>query len=77
LALYFLSIFGKIITSHKIKTKPKYNMKKNTYYTLSFILVGLILLGGRYLGYGFIERVVSALVIGGLFELVYRKKLKK
>ena len=52
-------------------------MKKNTYYTLSFILVGLVLLGGRYLGYGFIERVISALVIGGLFELVYRKKLKK
>ena len=52
-------------------------MKKNTYYTLSFLLVGIVLLGGRYLGYGFLERVISALVIGGLFELVYRKKLKK
>jgi len=52
-------------------------MKKNTYYTLSFILVGVILLGGRYLGYSFLERVISALVIGGLFELVYKKKLKK
>jgi len=52
-------------------------MKKNTYYTLSFILVGVVLLGGRYLGYGFLERVISALVIGGLFELVYKKKLKK
>jgi len=52
-------------------------MKKNTYYTLSFILVGVILLGGRYLGYSFLERVISALVIGGLFELVYRKKLNK
>ena len=52
-------------------------MKKNTYYTLSFILVGVILVGGRYLGYGFLERVISALVIRGLFELVYRKKLKK
>ena len=52
-------------------------MKKNTYYTLSFILVGVVLLGGRYLGYGFLERVISALVIGGLFELVYRMKLKK
>ena len=51
-------------------------MKKNIYYTLSFILVGLVLLGGRYLGYGFIERVISALVIGGLFELLYRNKLK-
>ena len=52
-------------------------MKKNTYYTLSFLLVGIVLLGGRYLGYGFLERVISALVIGGLFELVYRMKLKK
>tara|TARA_B000000475_G_scaffold268433_1_gene260901 strand:+ start:588 stop:1262 length:675 start_codon:yes stop_codon:yes gene_type:complete len=52
-------------------------MKKNTYYTLSFILVGVVLLGGRYLGYGFLERVISALVIGGLFELVYKKKLNK
>ena len=52
-------------------------MKKKTYYTLSFILVGVVLLGGRYLGYGFLERVISALVIGGLFELVYKKKLKK
>ena len=52
-------------------------MKKNTYYTLSFILVGVVLLGGRYLGYGFLERVISALLIGGLFELVYKKKLKK
>ena len=52
-------------------------MKKNTYYTLSFILVGVVLLGGRYLGYGFLERVISALVIGGLFEFVYRMKLKK
>jgi len=57
--------------------KPTFNMKRNTYYTLSFILVGLVLLGGRYLGYGFIERVISAFVVGGLFELVYRKKLKK
>ena len=51
--------------------------EKNTYYTLSFILVGIVLLGGRYLGYGFMERVISAFVVGGLFELVYRKKLKK
>ena len=60
-----------------IMNKPTYDMKRNTYYTLSFILVGLVLLGGRYLGYGFIERVVSAFIVGGLFELVYRKKLKK
>jgi|TARA_B100001094_G_scaffold48808_1_gene44161 hypothetical protein len=52
-------------------------MGKNTYYVLSFILVGLVLLGGRFLGYSLIERIISVLIIGGLFELVYRKKLKK
>ena len=52
-------------------------MNKNIYYTFSFLLVGIILLGGRYLGYGLIERVISAFVIGGLFELVYRRKIKK
>tara|TARA_B100001113_G_C20847873_1_gene508286 strand:- start:322 stop:480 length:159 start_codon:yes stop_codon:yes gene_type:complete len=51
-------------------------MKKNTYYILSFLLVGLVLLGGRYLGFSLVERLVSAFLIGGIFELIYRKKLK-
>ena len=52
-------------------------MKKNTYLIISFILVGIALLGGRYLGFSLIERIVAALIIGGLFEIIYRKKLKK
>ena len=52
-------------------------MKKNTYLIISFILVGVALLGGRYLGFSLIERIVAALIIGGLFEIIYRKKLKK
>tara|TARA_X000000368_G_scaffold124133_1_gene97335 strand:- start:2778 stop:2936 length:159 start_codon:yes stop_codon:yes gene_type:complete len=52
-------------------------MKKNTYLIISFILVGVALLGGRYLGFSLIERIVAALIVGGLFEIIYRKKLKK
>ena len=52
-------------------------MKKNTYLMISFILVGIALLGGRYLGFSLIERIVAALIVGGLFEIIYRKKLKK
>ena len=52
-------------------------MKRDTYYILSFLIIGLALIGGRYLGLSFIERVIAASVVGGLFELVYRKQLKK
>ena len=52
-------------------------MKKNTYLIISFILVGVALLGGRYLGFSLIERIIAALIVGGLFEIIYRKKLKK
>tara|TARA_B100000700_G_scaffold253309_1_gene285080 strand:+ start:418 stop:576 length:159 start_codon:yes stop_codon:yes gene_type:complete len=52
-------------------------MKKNTYLIISFLLVGIALIGGRYLGFSLIERIVAAFIIGGLFEIIYRKKLKK
>ena len=52
-------------------------MKKNTYLIISVLLVGIALIGGRYLGFSLIERIVAALIIGGLFEIIYRKKLKK
>ena len=52
-------------------------MKKNTYLIISFLLVGIALIGGRCLGFSLIERIVAAFIIGGLFEIIYRKKLKK
>ena len=52
-------------------------MKKHTYLIISFLLVGVVLIGGRHLGLSLIERIVAALIIGGLFEIIYRKKLKK
>ena len=51
-------------------------MKKNTYYILSFSIIGLAIIGGRYMGLSFIERLLAAFVVGGLFEFTYRKKLK-
>ena len=51
-------------------------MTKNIYYLLSFSIIGLAIIGGRYLGLSFIERLIAAFVIGGLFELAYRKKIK-
>ena len=52
-------------------------LTKNTYYILSFLIIGLALIAGRYIGLSFIERLIAVFVIGGLFELIYRKKLKK
>jgi hypothetical protein len=52
-------------------------MTKNTYIIISVLLVGIAILGGRYLGFSFFERLIGAFAIGGLFEVIYRKKLKK
>ena len=52
-------------------------MNKNIYLTISVLLVAMALIGGRYIGLNFIERLLSAFVIGGLFEILYRKVLKK
>ena len=52
-------------------------MSKDTYLIISFLLILVVLLVGRYFGYSFLERVISVIIIGGLFELLYRKKLKK
>ena len=63
-----------------IYTNEKTNsniMTKNTYLVTSFLLIGIVLFGSRYLGFNFIERLVSVFIVAGLFELIYRKKLKK
>ena len=52
-------------------------MTKNTYIIISFLLVGIAILVGRYLGFSLLERLISVFAVGGLFELIYRKKLKK
>jgi hypothetical protein len=50
---------------------------KNTYLIISFLLVGIVILGGRYLGFSFLERLIGVFAVGGFFEIIYRKKLKK
>ena len=75
-----LILIYQIILKFKKNKKWKTNttiMTKNTYYVLSFSIIGLAIIGGRYLGFSFIERLIAAFVIGGLFELAYRKKLIK
>jgi len=52
-------------------------MTKNTYIIISVLLVGIAILGGRYLGFSLLERLIAAFAVGGLFEFIYRKKLKK
>ena len=52
-------------------------MSKDTYLITSFLLILVVLLAGRYFGYSFLERIIAVIIIGGLFEILYRKKLKK
>ena len=51
-------------------------MTKKTYNILGFLIGGLVFFGGRYIGLSFLERVIAFIVIGGLFEIIYRKTKK-
>ena len=53
-------------------------MNKTTYYIISGILCGTIIIGGRFwFDLSFIERIITLLIVGGLFEVIYQKiKLK-
>jgi len=59
-----------------IQSKPvkeeKTIMKKSTFYTLIFLLAGLIIIGGRFLGWSFESSVFLAAIIGVLLEIYYR-----
>ena len=49
-------------------------MNKTTYYIISGILCGTIIIGGRlWFGLNFIERIIALLIVGGLFEVIYQK----
>tara|TARA_Y100000758_G_scaffold200247_1_gene143037 strand:+ start:91 stop:249 length:159 start_codon:yes stop_codon:yes gene_type:complete len=52
-------------------------MTNKAYLIISSLLILVILIGGRHFGYSFLERVIAVIIIGGLFEIFYRKKLKK
>lgn len=51
-------------------------MSRTTYNILSFLVIGVVVLGGRYFGFTLLERIIGAIVFSLLFELLYQKKLK-
>jgi predicted benzoate:H+ symporter BenE len=51
-------------------------MNKKTYNILTFTIGGIVVLGGKYIGLSLLERIGAFIVIGGLFELIYRKTKK-
>ncbi len=51
-------------------------MNKTTSSIISFLLIGLVVFGGRRLGLGLLERVIAVIIVLGLFELI-KSKLKK
>ena len=51
-------------------------MNKTSYNIISFLLIVLVVFGGRRFGLGLLERVIAAIIVLGLFELI-KIKLKK
>ena len=51
-------------------------MTKRTNNIIRFTIGGLVVLGGRHIGLSLLERIVAYILIGGLFEIVYRKTKK-
>jgi hypothetical protein len=52
-------------------------MNKKTYNILTFTIGGLVVFGGRYIGLSLLQRIVAFIVLGGLFEIIYRKTKKE
>ena len=48
-------------------------MNKNTYNILGFLIGGLVIIGGRYIGLSPLERIIAFVLFGGLLEIIYRK----
>ena len=51
-------------------------MNKTTSSIISFVLIGLVVFGGRRLGLSLFERIIVVILVLGLFELI-KNKLKK
>ena len=51
-------------------------MNKNTYNFICILLIVLVVIGGRRLGFSLIERIVAAIIIISTFELI-KNKLNK
>jgi hypothetical protein len=51
-------------------------MNKTTSSIISFLLIGIVVFGGRRLGLDLLERVIVVILVLGLFQLI-KNKLKK
>jgi hypothetical protein len=51
-------------------------VNKTTSSIISFLLIGLVVFGGRKLGLGLLERIIAVILVLGFFELI-KNKLKK
>ena len=51
-------------------------MNKTSSSIISFVLIGIVVFGGRRLGLGLLERIIVVILVLGLFELI-KNKLKK
>ena len=51
-------------------------MDRKTYNIISFIIIGIVLFVGRYLGLNFLERIICVIIINGTFEIMYRRAKK-
>ncbi|MDA9241937.1 hypothetical protein N9P06_00845 [Flavobacteriaceae bacterium] len=56
--------------------KTNSTMTKKTYIILSSVLAFIIILGGRYFGYSFFERIVALIVIEVYLSYYFKKNLK-
>ena len=52
-------------------------MTKKTYNILGFLIGGLVIIGGRYIGLSLLERIIAFILLGGLLEIIYRKTKKE
>ena len=52
-------------------------MTKKTYNILGFLIGGLVIIGGRYIGLSLLERIIAFILFGGLLEIIYRKTKKE
>jgi len=51
-------------------------MDRKTYNIFSFVILGIVLFVGRYLGLKLLERIICVIIISGVFEIIYRRTKK-
>ena len=52
-------------------------MDRKTYNIISFVIIGIVLFVGRYLGLNLLERIICVIIISGAFEFIYIGEQKR